>query len=45
MREDFKVEMDIYLKETQKNTIKQAEVFKEETNEFLKDIQENKSNR
>ena len=41
MREDFKVEMDIYLKETQKNTIKQTEIHEGKTNKSLKDIQEN----
>jgi hypothetical protein len=41
MIDDFKEEMNKFIKETQENTIKQIEIFKEETNKSCNDIQKN----
>jgi hypothetical protein len=41
MMEDFKKDIDNSLKEIQKSTGKQVEALKEETQKFLKELQEN----
>jgi hypothetical protein len=43
--EDFKKNINNFLKEMEENTVKQVEALREETQKSLKELQENKPNR